>query len=128
MVKLPMKGSTIWYYVWAASFVGNTILLLSTRILLGQTITAQNILGFSIIAFLITLFLVPGYFGLKILPLGVMVGNTAGIGYMLYLILTNKNDGWIDLTSIFGFLSLVVFGLLAGVIAQIGIAISRRKK
>ena len=127
MYTLPAKNSQSWFYIWAVTFVGNTLLLIISRALLNQEITAQNILGFSIVSFLITLFVLPGYFGWRLLSFGVLLGNIVGLIYLFYLILTVKNDGWIDLTSIFAFLSVVVIGLITGILAQIVIPLTKRK-
>lgn len=127
MMNLPEKKSQKWFLLIALVFATNLIGLLLTRILVGQSLTVEALIGFGLISIVISLFLLPGYLGSSAYAFSVLLGDTTGLAYMYYLILARKNDGWVDLTSIFAFLSLVVIGIGAGIIAQFILWILHKK-
>lgn len=128
MFTIPEKRSHKWYFVMGGVFFINIAALLFSRLLVGQSITLKNAVGFGIISTIISFFVLPGFFGFQTYTLAVLLGNFTGITYMLYLILSRIKDGWADLTSIFSFLTLVVIGVVTGILAQIVVwAISRKK-
>lgn len=116
---LPPTRSPKWskLLVWLA--VGNAILLLLTRVILGVSITVGSVTGFLIISSIISVFLIPGYFGYSRYALGIFSGIAIGHLYMFTQVLFSADKSWTDLTSIFSFLSMVVLGIMAGLLAQI---------
>src|SRR3989344_3473639 len=108
MIYLPEKKSQKWFILLAAVFAVNYVGLLLTRPLVGESLTAEALIGFGIISLVIALFVLPGYLGSTAYAFSALVGDVTGLAYMFYLILAKRNDGWVDLTSIFAFLSLVV--------------------
>jgi len=115
---LPAKKSFHWIYVLMGVFAINILALLISRIMLTITINLQNIIGFTILALLVSVIGSIGYFGIRKFSYVFIIFDILGLFYMYFIILSNNSDGWVDLTSLIGFIVLIDVGIAIGIIAE----------
>lgn len=116
---LPSKKSFHWIYVFAIVFIFNISALLISRIVINNSINTQNIIGFTLLSLLIALIASLGYFGSIYLSVIFLIFDVFGIFYMYFIILSNNNDGWSDLVSVAGFLSITGLGIIVGIFLEL---------
>jgi hypothetical protein len=114
-----IKKSNKWFMFSGIFFILNIIAIFYSRNLLSLSLDSKNIIAIIGISFVVALFPASGYFGLKILPITVMVGNIIGIVYMYYIILGNRAQGWNDITSLIALLYFVAMGIAFGGLMEI---------
>jgi hypothetical protein len=114
-----IKKSNKWFMFSGIFFILNIIAIFYSRNLLSLSLDSKNIIAIIGISFVVALFPATGYFGLKILPITVMVGNIIGIVYMYYIILGNRAQGWNDITSLIALLYFVAMGIAFGGLMEI---------
>lgn len=118
---LPHKKSKFWFLIIVLFFLLNFGGLLLSRYLLGNlnSLTLENIIGYIIVSIINTSFIGLGYFGFNVFA-GTLMGLTViGIIYLMATSILNSADGWTDLTSFFGYETLVISGVVLGIIAQL---------
>jgi len=108
---LPAKKSNKWIY-WFLS-----ILIINFSALL-----------LAILSAMISLISSLGYFGIKYFSLVFIIADIIGIIYLFFIVLSNASDGWSDLTSIIGYMTITGFGIIAGTITEVIFRIVKRKK
>lgn len=116
---LPVKKSNKWFMISTVVFFVNIIAIFESRSLLGLSLNSSNIIVLVGISFLISAISSTGFFGIKILPVTVLIGNIIGIVYMYFIILGNRAQGWNDITSMIGLLYFVALGIAFGGLMEI---------
>ena len=118
---LPHKKSKFWFLVILLFFFLNLGSLLLSRYLLGSlnNLTLENIIGYTIVSIINTSLIGLGYFGFNVFAGTLMGFNVIGIIYLMAASILNNADGWTDLTSFFGYETLVISGVVLGIIAQL---------
>jgi len=115
---LPIKKSYKWLYFLLIVFAINLLALSFTRVLLTQTVSFQNIVGFSIMSIVAALLASAGFLGFRTFTRTILIADFVAILYMFAVILSNAADGWSDLTSLAAYTVILAIGILAGVAAQ----------
>ena len=123
---LPIKKSFRWIYVLAGVFTINAAALLMSRVALGMAITVQIAISLAALSLIVSAIASVGYFGARIFSNVFILFDILGLGYMYYIILSDKNGGWADLTSAIGFVVFAGLGIIAGIITEIIYLIVRR--
>jgi hypothetical protein len=117
---IPQKKSSRWLVVFLIYTMVIFISLLSTRLLLGSEIVPRNIWGFVILS--TGSALIPslgGFLGKRIFFLIYTIASIIGILYMFYVVIGNTAPGWEDLTSIIGYLFIVVIGFVLAIVSEL---------
>lgn len=125
---LPTKKSYSWIYVLAGVFTINIVALLMSRVILNITVNITNIIAFALLSLLVSGIASVGYFGIKIFSYAFILFDILGLSYIYIIILSNKNDGWADLTSVIAFIVIVCMGIFTGIIFELIYRIIRRNK
>lgn len=127
-MMLPLKKSFRWIYILIGTFIINISALLLSRVVLNIEINFRNVIGFAIISIIVSVIASAGYFGIRKFSLTFIIVDIIGICYLFFTVISGKSTGWADLTSVIGFMVLLVFGVCAGIIAELIFWIVRRKK
>ena len=114
-----IKKSNKWFIFSGIFFILNIIAIFYSRNLLSLSLDSKNIIAIIGISFVVALFPAVGYFGLKILPITVMVGNLIGIVYMYYKILGKRAQGMNDIKSLIALLYFVAMRIAFGGLMEI---------
>jgi len=125
---LPAKKSNKWIYWVLSILIINFSALLLSREIQSIKIDLKNIIGFAILSAMISLISSLGYFGIKYFSLVFIIADIIGIIYLFFIVLSNASDGWSDLTSIIGYMTITGFGIIAGTITEVIFRIVKRKK
>jgi len=125
---LPAKKSNKWIYWFLSILIINFSALLLSREIQSIKIDLKNIIGFAILSAMISLISSLGYFGIKYFSLVFIIADIIGIIYLFFIVLSNASDGWSDLTSIIGYMTITGFGIIAGTITEVIFRIVKRKK
>ena len=125
---LPLKKSFRWIYILIGTFIINISALLLSRVVLNIEINFRNVIGFAIISIIVSVIASAGYFRIRKFSLTFIIVDIIGICYLFFTVISGKSTGWADLTSVIGFMVLLVFGVCAGIIAELIFWIVRRKK
>ena len=76
---LPMKKSFKWLYFLLIVFGVNLLALIFTRVLLTQTVSFQNIMGFSIMSMVVALVALAGFWRLRTFTRTILVADLVAI-------------------------------------------------
>jgi hypothetical protein len=127
---LPHKKSKFWILIIAIFFLLNFGGFLISRYLLGtfDKLTFENIIGFVILSTINTSFIGLGYFGLNVFAGTVMGLTTIAVIYLMSVSILNIYDGCTDLTSLAGYETLIIAGIILGTIGQLTKFILRKNK
>ena len=125
---LPTKKSNKWIYWFLSILIINFSAILLSREIQSIKIDLKNIIGFAILSAMISLISSLGYFGIKYFSLVFIIADIIGIIYLFFIVLSNASDGWSDLTSIIGYMTITGFGIIAGTITEVIFRIVKRKK
>ena len=125
---LPAKKSNKWIYWFLSILIINFSAILLSREIQSIKIDLKNIIGFAILSAMISLISSLGYFGIKYFSLVFIIADIIGIIYLFFIVLSNASDGWSDLTSIIGYMTITGFGIIAGTITEVIFRIVKRKK
>ena len=119
MINLPSKHSKKWLYIIAALFLLNFASLIAFVSILNSNVTAQNVIGFSVLSLILAFFIGGGGFlGAKAYFYTAVIFDIIGIIYMLYVSIGKTAEGWSDLVSFISYLFIVGFGILLGLVIQ----------
>ncbi|MDD2370404.1 MAG: hypothetical protein PHQ32_00185 [Firmicutes bacterium] len=129
MQKVPNKYSKKWFPILATILIINFISLFSASKILGSDISSANIISFAILSLSISILItVGGFLGAKIHFITASIFNLASIVYMLYITISKSAEGWSDLVGIISYLTIIIIGLIAGLIIQLIYTIVTKKK
>lgn len=119
MINLPSKHSRKWLYIIATLFLLNFIALMAFVFILYSNITAQNVIGFSILSFVLAIIIAGGGFlGAKAYVFTAVIFDIIAIIYMMYASIGKISEGWSDLVSFISYLFIVGAGVLLGLVIQ----------
>lgn len=119
MKRFPDKFSPIWFRVFAFYIVVVYAFLSLPQIILKSEIVLRPLIALAMLAVAVALIAcIVGYLGGKVFFLVYSAFAFVGTLYMLNIVLFDTTSGWGDLTSFIGFITFVVFGLGAGVLAE----------
>ncbi|AST07415.1 permease [Anoxybacillus flavithermus] len=120
MFNVPNSRSKQWYRVSTFLFFLFLCLLLASRILLSIKINFEQFISFSIISFILSCIIgVSGFFGKTTFAMIFSSFSIVGVLYTLFISFTRMHDGWSDITSVISFLTISMFGVVVGVIAEV---------
>ena len=127
--RIPEKYSWYWLIVALALFGVYFLALRGSRLLLGLEISSQNLLGFAIIAFAMSLaVVVGGFFGAKIYSVTALMFSGIAVVFLLYVTGTQPYQGWADLISVIGFMFWGGMAVGGGIIVQLIYSIRASRK
>ncbi|WP_163150419.1 permease [Anoxybacillus sp. MB8] len=120
MFKLPKSRSKQWYVISIFLFFLFLCTLIVSRLLLNVDMDFKQLVGFAIISFILSSIIgIGGFFGKTTFITISFAFFLIGMSYVLFISVTNLHDGWSDITSIISFLTISLFGVVIGVIAEI---------
>ncbi|MED0656852.1 permease [Anoxybacillus ayderensis] len=120
MFKLPESRSKQWYVVSIFLFFLFLCMLVVSRLLLNMDMDFKQLVGFAIISLILSCIIgIGGFFGKTTFVIISFAFFIIGMIYMLFISITDLHDGWSDITSIISFLTISLFGVVIGVIAEI---------
>ncbi|AXM87719.1 permease [Anoxybacillus ayderensis] len=120
MFKIPRSRSKQWYMVSIFLFFLFLCTLIVSRILLSIQIDLKQFISFAIISFVLSCIIgIGGFFGKTTFITISFAFFLIGMSYVLFISVTDLHDGWSDITSIISFLTISLFGVVIGVIAEI---------
>lgn len=116
---LPSKKSKSWFLTYVIFAILVFIVLNITRIILGNFALDSTLFRFALLSLLIAVpILISGYFFKRIFLLIYTLSVVIGIIYAFYIVIGDVSPGWGDLTSMIGFLFIIVIGLFTGIIVE----------
>ena len=121
-MEFPEKGSNQWITAGVLVFIINLCLILISRFQLGVGVDAIALFGFAVISLITAGICSMGYFGLDVLSKVVLAADALGLIYMAYITTTVSSDGWSDFASLYSLLSMIILGMIFGVILQIAMS------
>jgi hypothetical protein len=126
---IPSKKSHQWIGIFISYILIVFGCMIFTRMRLSNEISGDILLRLFILS-LVTAFFpcIVGYFGRKIFFLLYTLSVIAGILYMFYVVLGDVTPGWGDLTSMIGYLFIVIIGALISAITEIIVYYVKRKQ
>ena len=116
---LPKEKSMKWFLFFISVFIANFAGLMISRSLIDGSARIKTIIGFAILALLIAIIESIGYFGVRIFSYTFFVVNLFSIIYLFIIILTNKNSGWEDITSVISYIVINGVGIVIGLLVQL---------
>ena len=117
---LPLKKSNQWFWIFIIYTIAIFVGLIATRFILGSEIFVKYILSMLLISMVSAIIpCIAGYLGRRIFFIIYTISAMVGILYMFYVVLGNTSPGWGDLTSIVGYLFIVVVGVGLGLISEV---------
>ena len=117
---IPSKSSKKWIVVFLIYTIVVFFSFLITRLVLGSDVLGRYLFGMMIMS-MSSAFIpcIAGYLGKRVFFIVDTIFIVLGILYMFYVALGNTAPGWGDLTSIIGYLFIVLFGVIIASIAEI---------
>jgi len=115
---LPNKKSFKWLYVFILVFIVNLIAMSAVQKLSNNALEIYIVFRFVLVTLIIGAIACLGYFGLRAFSYIFLISNVIGLGYMFFIAFSGRN-GWKDLSSIIGFLCILLIGVVIGMITQI---------
>jgi hypothetical protein len=120
MIMIPLKKSNNWVGVFIFYSLVIFIGLLTSRFVLGSEFFVRYILAMLLIAMVSALIpCIGGFLGKRIFFIIYTLSVIVGILYMFYVVLGNTSPGWGDLTSIIGYLFIVVVGAVLALLTEV---------
>ena len=127
-MKKIEKKSIKWLQVLLIIFSINILSFFTYQLVLDIPFDVSSIIGFKGISLAIAIISCLGYFGFLAFSITFVSSNIVGLIYMFFIIITDKNNGWADLTSIAGLFVFMIIGTSLGIIAQIVWTLTKTKK
>lgn len=116
---IPTKKSKGWILVFIIYSIIIFVALLITRIILAKIIEGTDLTGLSLLALCTGLVpCIAGYFGRHLFFIIYSIAALLGIAYAFYIAIGDVAPGWGDLTSIIGYLFIVLIGLVIAFLAE----------
>ena len=116
---LPAKKSKKWVLVSSIYFIIIFISLLATRIILGNFELNRGILGMFLLALISTIpAFISGYLDKRLFFYIYSLSLIVGIVYAFYVVIADVAPGWGDLTSMIGYMFMVVTGMVIAFFAE----------
>ena len=115
----PSKKSNEWFIVYAIYSFLILVSLLTTRVILGNIAWDEGLLGLIVLSLLsaVPAFL-SGYFHKRLFFYVYSISIIIGLVYAFYVVIADAAPGWGDLTSIIGYMFMVVAGLVTAFFAE----------
>ncbi|MHB8131471.1 MAG: hypothetical protein ACYDEX_21015 [Mobilitalea sp.] len=117
---IPSKSSKKWIVVFLIFTIVVFFSFLITRLVLDSDVLGRYLFG--LIMMSVSSAFIPciaGYLGRRVFFIVDTIFIVLGILYMFYVVLGNTAPGWGDLTSIIGYLFIVLLGVIIASIAEI---------
>ena len=125
---IPLKKSNNWVGVFIFYALVIFIGLLTSRFVLGSEFFVRYILAMLLIAIVSALIpCIGGFLGKRIFFIIYTLSVIVGILYMFYVVLGNTAPGWGDLTSIVGYLFIVVVRAVLALVTEVIIYFAKSK-
>ena len=117
---IPSKKYKKWILIFLIYVIVVFLSFLITRLVLGSDVSGRYLLGLMIMS-MSSAFIpcIAGFLGKLVFFIVDTIFIVLGILYMLYVVLGNTAPGWGDLTSIIGYLFIVLFGVIIAAVAEI---------
>lgn len=116
---IPNKKSKAWIFIFLIYSIIIFAALFITRIILAKVIVVADLSGLFLLSLCSGLIpCIAGYFGRRIFFFIYSIAVLLGIVYAFYVVIGDIAPGWGDLTSIIGYLFIVVFGLVIALLAE----------
>lgn len=127
-MKLLQKRSPEWLYVLLAIFILNIASFVAYQLILDIPLSLSTLIGFKGLSIVIAIIASLGYFGFAVFSLSFIIADIIGLCYMFFIIITEKSNGWADLTSIAALATFLFVGIIVGILLQIIYFIFNNKK
>jgi hypothetical protein len=129
MIHLPARHSKKWAFVTLGLFLLTFVAMISVSLILKTAIAAQNIAGFALFSFFVSIVIsLGGFLGAKAYFFTALVLDIIGIIYMLILSITKYAEGWSDLVSIISYMLMLGIGIILGIVIQLIVFIRTKTK
>jgi len=117
---IPEKKSKYWYFILFCYTIIVFIGIIVTRIIVNTQLSFQLVLGSIILALISGLIpSIAGFWGRRVFYSVFTCINIAALFYMFYVVTMNTSPGWGDLTSIIGYLFIVILGFIIALVSEI---------
>ena len=115
----PSKKSKEWFIVYAIYSFLILLSLLTTRIILGNIAWNEGLLGLIGLALISAApAFISGYFYKRLFFYIYSLSIIIGLVYAFYVVIADVAPGWGDLTSLIGYMFMVVAGLVTAFFAE----------
>ncbi|KIQ94869.1 hypothetical protein LH47_01049 [Anoxybacillus thermarum] len=128
MIKLPKNHSKQWYGISAFLFFLFLCTLAGSQLLLHISMDFKQLIVFAVISFILASIIgTGGFFGKVAFTTVSFTFSIIGMINVVFISMTRAHQGWSDITSIISFLTISLFGVVTGVIAEIIRAFLKKK-
>lgn len=129
MIRIPPAYSGKWLYSAGIFFLLTLLQMIVFTVLSSMNLTVENIIGFTILSAVVSAAVAAGgWFDKKIYLYTVLLFYLTAGGYLLYIAVTKKADGWTDLVGIVSYMFVIAAGVTTGIILQFLVFILRKIK
>ncbi|WBL45462.1 hypothetical protein LOR37_12215 [Clostridium estertheticum] len=120
VVILHKKGTKQWIIIFVFYTIIVFLSLLTTRVMLASELLVRPILGLLIVSVVSGLIpCIGGFLGKWIFFIIYTLCTIVAIIYMFYIVMVNTSPGWGDLTSIIGYLFIIIVGTVLALVTEV---------
>lgn len=115
-MRFPKNRSKKWFLIMMAMHAMIFFAMILVSLILDIKIVIENLMGFTILAIIVScISVIGGYLGFVRYFLVMLAANLIGIAYMLIIALNRYADGWSDLVSIISYMFVMIIGFFVAV-------------